>query len=98
MFNLPEDHTSQVLWHRDLGNTCYEFNRVYGPDGRLDRNLSFWLVTPLNPETPVIMYQLSYGEYHAIYGPAACSFDEFSSPSQPPARIHEWLIRKPRWP
>jgi hypothetical protein len=93
MFNLPQGYIAEVLWHRDLGDTCYEFDQVYGPDGRLDEARSFWLVTPLDQETPVVMDRISYGAYKTLYGRDACSSGEFSSPSQPPGRIHRWLER-----
>lgn len=98
MFNLPEGYTAQVRWHQDFGNTCYELNQVYDPAGRLDRERSFWLVTPLDQQTPAVMHQINYGAYKALYGDAACSFDDFAIPSQRPAPIHEWLRRMPALP
>jgi hypothetical protein len=93
VFNLPEGYSTQVLWHKDIGDTCYEFDRVYGESGHLDEDRSFWLVTPLDQETPIVMHQLSYGKYKSLYGRSAYGFLDFASPSLKPEILHKWLDR-----
>jgi hypothetical protein len=94
MLDLPQGSTSQVLWHKDVGDMCYEFIRVYGPDERLDKEHSFWLLTSLDQEDPIHMSRISFGEYKALYGQQAGEFPEFASPSQPPRHVQQWLKRK----
>ncbi|MBI4510770.1 MAG: hypothetical protein HY698_14135 [Deltaproteobacteria bacterium] len=87
------DLTAQPLVHRDVGDRCYEFCLVYGPDRQLDRERCFWLITPLNegdlPETRI----LTYGEHKARAGRRAVKFSEFFSFLVPVETIERWFAR-----
>jgi hypothetical protein len=95
MLSLPEGYTALLAWHRQEGATSYELYRVYGPDGRLDEERSYWVVTPLDQGDQIRCRHVTYGEYRSARGEAALPFAEFSAYSVPAARIEEWT--RLRW-
>lgn len=91
MLKLPPGFVPQVNNRREVGFKSYEFNFVYGPDGRLDVGRSFWVMTPLDKGEQPEAREITYAQHQAAAGRAALSFEAFGAHDMSAARIEEWL-------
>src|SRR5688500_18294953 len=91
---LPQGYVAQMAAHRDIGDTCYEFRRVYDDKNTLVPELSYWLVTPIgDAEGPDSGYRtaraISFEAYAEKGG--GLGYAAFASPTVPVADLKAWI-------
>jgi hypothetical protein len=91
---LPPGYVAQMAAHRDIGDTCYEFRRVYDTKNVLVQELSYWLVTPIGDDAgPDSGYRaaraISFEAYLEKGG--TLGYSAFSSPTVPIDDLKRWI-------
>lgn len=94
---LPEGYVAQMASHRDIGDTCYEFCRVYDDKNHLVPDLSYWIVTPIGDAHGVDAgvrpaRAVSYKELAETVG--KLSWSQFASPTVPVDELRRWVARE----
>ncbi|HEU4405711.1 MAG TPA: hypothetical protein VFS43_10505 [Polyangiaceae bacterium] len=94
--SLPAGYTARLAWGfaDQAGRFAYGFFRVYGPDRRLDPNLSYWAMRtrarPDDADEPWSGWWMDYAQARALAGPGL-TFARFASPAGmpdgPPANL-----------
>ncbi|HEU4412920.1 MAG TPA: hypothetical protein VFS43_47200 [Polyangiaceae bacterium] len=83
---LPAGHTARLAWGfaDQAGRFSYEFYRVYGPAGRLNPDLSYWVVRSRTATGAASQrwsgWRMSYARARALAGPGL-TFERFASPA-----------------
>lgn len=90
---LPAGWVAQMASHRDIGDLCYEFRRVYDDKNKLHPDHSYWLITPIGDDHGVetgsrTTQAISFGAYQEQSG--VLGYDAFSSPTVPVDELSRW--------
>src|SRR5438445_1406181 len=91
---LPKGWIAQMAAHRDIGDVCYEFRRVYDEKSKLHEDKSYWLLTPIGDSGDVnagtrATQSVSFQQYQDANGPL--NYEKFSSPTVPVAELADWV-------
>src|SRR5262245_47260671 len=94
---LPPGYTTFPVWgfREPTRPISFEFHRVYDPRGRLDQNLSYWVMswpvfTSTGDEQPASRW-IRYGDARRRLG-RRLGFRDFSSPYQMGPRLGPLLV------
>src|SRR4051812_33211269 len=88
---LPPGYVAQPAAHHDLDDgACYELVRVYDPVGRLDEDLSHYLVMHRHGEMPHVN-ALTFRELREELGRHAVSWSSFAEQTFDPHRVDDWF-------
>lgn len=74
---LPPGYLAQPVHHQERHGSCYEFSRVYAPNGRLVPGMSYWSI--VHQDEKIRAWHVTYDEYCAARGRRAAPFSSFAS-------------------